>query len=459
MNEAEKDMNDAYMEMQTEYFKAMTDLMQATVPRFAKDDDEGEWTSLVSGKHVYNETDIEEMQETALKLYYTDPTARGIIDMMVNFVVGRDARVTPVSENPKVIQWWDDFYTSNGMDLRIKEMVRRAFRDGESFLRLFKSKTGGGRNIPIARFVDPCDIRDPMHKHSFGIQTNPDDVEDVRFYILKTGTKIRANDIIHTKINVDSNVKRGVSFLVGIAKYIVKYGGWIDDRIMLNKVRSMFSMIIKVAGITPESFASKYKDVGRTQVSPNDPTDPNKQMMRSGSVLVATPGLDYEFKNLNVHAPDTKDDGRLIELMVAKGTGLTEYVVRGDASNSNYSSTMVSESPMVRMLEAWQDIFQCPIKRLYENVIKRGIRAGKLPRNSDVTCDVNFAALIHRDLKEETEAYISQIAAELVSRKTISERLGYDYSSEKGIVEKELKEQSEREFQATEEEESEYGEE
>ena len=447
VQDAEMKLREAEIRMQTEYFNTMSEILQV-VPRFAKDSDEGEWSSLTSGKHIYDEMDIDNMQESAMKLYYTDPTARGIIDMMVNFVVGRDAHITPHDDNVKVVEWWDAFGKKNNIDMKFKELVRRSFRDGEAFLRFFRSKEQGGKGVPLVRFVDPSDIKDPNNKYSFGIQTSPGDVEDVKYYWLKNGDKVHAEDMVHVKINVDGNVKRGVSFLVGIAKYIVKYGGWMDDRIMLNKIRTMFSLIIKVTGITPDTFKQKFKDVTRGSVSANDSSDPNKQMMRPGSVLVATPGVDYEFKNLQIHAPDTATDGRLIELQVAKGTGLTEYVVRADSSNSNYSSTMVAESPMVRMFEAWQDIFQYPMKQIFENVMTRGVRYRKIPKESNVECDVNFAALIHRDLKEETEAYLAQTSAQLVSKKTISEKLGYDYKSEKEQIDKELKEESENQLRA-----------
>lgn len=422
----------------------MADVLQS-LPTFARDADEGDWKSLDVGKRMYDEADIDLMQETAFKLYYTDPGARGVIDTMVNFVVGRDAHITPEDTNPKVKEYWDEFCETNEFDMKMKELVRRCFRDGESFLRFFKPKRRGG--VPLVRFVEPDRITDPNKIHTFGIQTEKEDVEAVIRYFLKNGATIIAEDMVHTKINVDSNVKRGITFLVGIAKYIVKYGGWLDDRILLNKIRTMFNMIIKVTGISPEAFGEKFADA--TGKMPSGGTA-NKQIPKPGSVLISTPGVDYEFKNLQIHAPDTAADGRLIELQVAKGTNLTEYVVRADSSNSNYSSTMVSESPMVRNFESWQDIFEKPLKRIFALVIKRGMKVKRVPANSKTTCSVNFAGLIHRDIKSETEAYQMQRQNGWVSDRTISEKLGYDYDKEKKQVEKEDKEESDREFKSRE---------
>lgn len=427
--------------LQLAQMKRMEELLQS-LPRFAKDEDESEWQSLSAGKRIYTEQDISDMQERAMELYYTDPSARGVIDTMVNFTLGKDAHVTPVDENPKVKAWWEEFKDVNKWDKRMRELVKRTFRDGESFLRFFKNKRQ--RGVPLVRFVEPDKITDPNHKHSFGIETDPEDVEDIKRYFLKNGKRIRAQDMIHTKINVDSNVKRGVSFLVGIAKYIVKYGGWLDDRIVLNKIRTMFNLIMKVTGISPEAAGEKFEDtVGKTGIGQTA----KKRMPKSGSVLVSTPGIDYEFKNLNVHAQDTGADGRLIELQVAKGTNLTEYVVRADSSNSNYSSTMVSESPMVRMFESWQDTFAEPLKAIFAEVIRRGKIARKVPRGASDKCSVNFAALIHRDIEKETNAYVLQILNRVVSKRTVSEKFGYNYEHEQKQIEKEEEEEANQGFE------------
>lgn len=446
---AKKLAEEAEVRMNAAYMNRVADILQS-LPTFAKDADESEWSALDTGKRLYTEQDITDMQDRAIELYYTDPGARGVIDTMVNFVVGSDAHITPKDENPKVKEWWDEFYDVNKFDMRMKELVRRCFRDGESFLRFFKSKKKKG--VPLVRFIEPNTVKDPQARHTYGIEVNPDDVEDVKAYWIMNARsnrvrRIKADEIIHTKINVDSNVKRGVSFLVGIAKYIVKYGLWLDDRIRLNKIRSMFNMIMKVTGISPTAFSEKFDDVvGKTVAGGTA----KKKIPKSGTVLVSTPGVDYEYKNLNIHAEDTGKDGRLIELQVAKGTNLVEYVVRADSSNSNYSSTMVSESPMVKMFEAWQDIFKKPMQAIFKKAIEYGIKAGEVPKGSDTKCDVNFANLIHREIKDETEAYVLQIESRIVSKKTISEKFGYNYDAEKEQIKKEFEEESEAGYRESE---------
>lgn len=449
----EQEKKQAETRMHTAYMNTMADMF-SSMPKFARDADESDWKVLDGGKRMYTEQDIIDMQKRALELYYKDPGARGIIDMMVNFVVGKDATVTPEDNTDKVKDYWKLFIKTNKFDMRFKELVRRSFRDGESFLRFFKPKRITGIKVPLVRFVEPDTINDINNKHTFGIETVKGDVETpLRYFVVNKKNQrtkvIEAKDMVHTKINVDSNVKRGISFLVGISKYIVKYASWLDDRIMLNKIRTMFAMVMKVTGISPTAFAEKFSDVSRDAITGGTA---EKRMPKPGSVLVATPGLDYEFKNLNIHAMDTGKDGRLIELQTAKGTGLTEYVVRADSSNSNYSSTMIAESPMVRMFESWQDVFEKPMKYIFEKVIEYGIKVRELPRGTSVECSVNFAGLIHRDTEKETAGYVAQIQAGIVSKRTVTEKFGYNYDEEQKRIQEELKAESEAEFKLRENE-------
>jgi len=438
------------LKMQIQSMKSMIGMIQS-IPSFARDADESSWRSITIGKEVYTENEVHEMQQTARKLYYTDPGARGVIDMMVNFVVGKDAYIKPLSKNKTVIKFWETFCTINKMDRRMKEHVRRSLRDGESLLRLFKPKRKSKVKIPLIRFIEPDDLKDKTNKWSFGIETDPEDVEDIIRYHLCykndsgeiKNTKVDAKYVVHTKINVDMNVKRGVSFLVGVAKYIVKYGGWLNDRIMLNKIRTLFNMVMKVSGVDLDTFENMFDDA--TTKTKSGGTAP-KKLPKAGSILLSTPGIEYDMMNLDIHAPDTQPDGRAIELMISKGTGLTEYVVRGDASNSNYSSTMVSESPMVRMFEAWQDYFKDEFKETYRKVMCIGKEMGVIPKNSDEECEVIFSALIHRDIKDETEALAVQRSLGWVSDRTSSHKLGYIYDNEKKQIKTEDKEKEDKGF-------------
>ena len=176
------------------------------------------------------------------------------------------------------------------------------------------------------------------------------------------------------------------------------------------------------------------------------------------------------------------------------GTGLTEYIVRGDAENANYSSTMVSESPMVKMFQKYQDTWRYIQNIVHARVVQHGILTERLPSTSTKTtegrrrltsratriarrqgrgdlvesimerartrearlnegeeevptsleCQVEFPPLIYRDLLQETQSRAIHQDREWASRQTCSAAMGYDPEQEKAEIAKDEKDERER---------------
>ena len=112
----------------------------------------------------------------------------------------------------------DEFLRLNGWQTRQQEIVRRKDRDGECFLRLFAAGDGTTR----VRFVEPAQVAAPADRisdasASFGIQTDPNDVETVLGYWID-GRLVDADEIQHRRANVDANVKRGLPLFYPVRK-------------------------------------------------------------------------------------------------------------------------------------------------------------------------------------------------------------------------------------------------
>src|SRR5690606_28172048 len=109
---------------------------------------------------------------------------------------------------------WCDFLARNQGHYSYQEHARRAWRDGECFVRRFAPFSWP----PDLRFLDPETIA-PTREHpaSQGILTDPDDVERPLWCLrVEPGSdrlreQIDAADILHTRVGVDSNQKRGVT--------------------------------------------------------------------------------------------------------------------------------------------------------------------------------------------------------------------------------------------------------
>ena len=463
----------AMIRLEIAQFRQSAAMLEA-LPTFAEDPDEKVWSILtgLDSKRPYTESQLDSLRASAQKLQYTC-SGRGILQTLQDFIIGRKASIDPICPDETVLDYWKEWQEANNFDQRSKEMIRRAYRDGETFIRWFlpKSKEDHLR----IRFVNPSEIKTPLTikpERSYGIETDIEDVEKVVAYHRKykrgltdATEEIPAEEIDHVKIMVDSDVKRGVSFFVGIAKWMRQYELWLRDRYMLNRVRHIWNVVGKVQpGTSVTSIKEKFTDVSRTTVTGGEA---NKRQPKPGSILL-NKNIEWDLKNLNIRAQDTKDDGRLFQLMLGIGTGFPEYIVRGDASNANYSSTMVSESPFVRAMESHQDFWEIVFKNIFKRVIQHGISIAKIPKTikeqtvtfnektgkdeektekieTSTDCMVNFATLLHRDLEKETKAFAIHKQERWASNKTISEKLGYDTEFEEKQIRREEEEDRERE--------------
>jgi hypothetical protein len=439
--------------------------MLESLPVFAQDIDEKDWTTLSRfTKAPYSEQTLNEMRISADRLQYT-PAGKGILQTLRDFIIGKKASIDPVSPSDEVAEYWEKWQKDNNFDNRSKEFIRRLFRDGEVFVRWFPPNGIGG-HIQM-RFINPGEIVTPNTSDpdwTFGIHTDPDDVETVIEYHRKWKSGnvektefIQADEIDHIKLSVDANIKRGVSFFVGIGKWMTQYELWLRDRYMLNRVRQIWNVVGKVQpGTAISTIKDKFTDV--TRDAPVGGVK-NKKQLKPGSVLLQK-GVEWDLKNLNIRAQDTKDDGRLFQLMIGLGTGFPEYIIRADASNSNMASTMISESPFVRAMESHQDFIEEPFKAIYARVIQHGLDSGDIPASAkedvkeydektgnekvvvkdvptSTDCTINFATLIHRDLEKDTKSYMIHDEQGYASKQTIREKLGYDNEFEVEQIRKE----------------------
>jgi len=452
--------------------KAM-EVLSEGIPTFARDRDEGSWSQSGTTREPlnYGPNELADMYETCLELSY-HPGARGLLDTMETFVIGDTTHVVAADNEPKVQAYWDAWAKAANWDMRSKEMFRRYIRDGDVFLRWFKPTAIGGiqgaGSYLLTRFMSPNEVVDPANvngwgHHSFGIETDPEDVETIVAYYRQYGyadamsmtptvrwERILAEEVDHFKCLVDTDIKRGRSWLMGVAKYITMHEGWIEQRWQLNRLRNLFAVIGNIKGVSGSSMSDIKAKFTDTEGKTLSGEGTSKKMPRDALFLLSK-GIDYDIKSLNINASDAAEDGRNIQLLTCVGTSLPEYVVRGDASNANYSSTMVSESPMVKMFQKYQDIVRYMFGVVYARVIAYGIVTNQIPANGKQTdeetgkevtgptsleCQVEFPPLIHRDVKAETESLVLQRGQEWVSDQTASTSLGYDYDKEKAEIEK-----------------------
>jgi len=434
-----------------------------------------------------SQSDQLEMIRKARQFYATDPNGRAALGTMVHYIMGRGLTITPKSKDPEVWYIWQEFWTSprNRMALRQFEIPLRSLRDGELFMEFFdQDEQGNKTGKTTIRFIDPLMVRAEDSKLApisqtlnNGVNTDPEDVEKVLSYTVRKREnenefrQVSAENVVHIKLNVDSDQKRGETQLLPIMKLIKHYDQWLENRIILNKIRSAIVLVRKVEAATPSELSS----LAATLPAASTPaTESRKKNIRGGTILTAGPGVSYEMLSPNLNAADAKEDGRNIKTSMAAGMNLPEYVF-GDASNANYASSLIAESPMVKAIQYWQIFFEHWFSAIYRKVIQSAVDAGVLAAPNDdefisrlrkirdikeqdeegepsrrqqaiaelmpegrlespseifFGCDMSWPEIVHRDLKGHIEALSIARQNGWVADPTASSAIGFDYDEE-----------------------------
>jgi capsid protein len=407
------------------------------------------------------------LRDQARRAAIENTHAAGYLGSLRRFVIGKGATVRVTHDTPALADaanaWLEQFRHWNNWNRLEDELPGRTWRDGEAFLRRFDepperdvdAKTArrlGQLHASLAdpdaqppegmiflRFIEPEHVADPVGDITHGIVTADGDVETVLAYCWAPDGKtvkevVPANEVLHTKAGVDSGVKRGRSVLEPILKRIRQYEDWLNYRITLNLMRTAVVLVKTITG-SPGQI-SAIRDANQKQREDTPGAQQQQRMLKPGTTVHASPGVTYDFKNPQINAQDAQHDGRAILLTNAAATGLPEYMFTGDASNANYSSTMVAESPGVREFESWQDFFTPVFVQLHRWALVAGARAKMIEGLTEeeaatVELTVEWPPLLARNEAEHAAANKIRRDAGILSLEGLARDEGVDWDVEK----------------------------
>lgn len=421
-----------------------------------------------------------ELLQRAREAHRSDPLIVGYWKSLMAYVVGEGVSISAATDddqlNGRLDEWWGQFKRVNGWDKRVEEQIpERLWRDGEVFLRFTEQEVGGpprgweptskalarlrdlgatdeeirpDRRVPAGmthvRFVRPEHVRDPKGRISHGVVTSAQDVQTVLGYIVAPdatdaqGEFVPASDMLHEKIRVDAEVKRGRSLYEPLLKRNEQYEDWLNYRILLNLARTAVVLIKKMEGAT----AGEVSNIRSQQQDEVDHGSDRKQKMLKPLSTFHSSGIDYEFKSPNLDAQDAQKDGRSILLNMATATLLPEFMFSGDSSNANYSSTLVSEGPALKEFTNQRDT----IATIYAEVWRRAMTTaaeqaqieGLSPDQArDLEPALEWPTMEVRDEKAHHQAMQILFMNGVISRQTWQEDAGLDPDQEERRMEQE----------------------
>ena len=404
---------------------------------------------------IWHDLDLDQMRSLARWLTAKNDLAIGAARTITNYTVKRgykwEARVAkeyrqdPVAVKlvARVQRLIDDYSDLNNLASRERSACFRSIRDGEVFTRHFAQEDG----TTILRFVEPEQVRPSPGSGTncaYGIETDPEDVESVwAYHVTYDGVnydRINPAEVCHYKRNVDECVKRGLSDFFSSGDTFDQVAKLLRNMTISGGVQAAIAWIEQHDGATSsqvQSHIANIKDLNRPSIeNPITGRTPDYQQMGPGTVVKTGKSKEYIPAPL---AGNTTQHTNIVQAALRSigcRWNMPEYMISGDSSNANYSSTLVSGSPFVNAIECGQDDFGRLFLRWRWIAIRNACDAGLFGEIafSDIMrmVDLHFTPPLVAVAKEAEQATIDHqdIAAGVMSLQTRRARRGLDDEQE-----------------------------
>jgi len=418
--------------------------------------------------HFETEQDLARIRGLARWLAATDETTIGVLENLTNYVIGTGFTYTVVERKTgaaphglveEVQEFIDELREENGWRRMEREAFVRSRRDGEFFLRI---EPNAGR--PRLRFVEPdvvCKPDDPRFLSQyagaydldweFGVASALGDAEQIYGYHVdwsgdgRDWEFVPAERMEHAKVNVDSGVKRGLSDLYAAAAEIEQASKLARNTAEGAAIQATIAYIKEAALGTGRSEIETHR-AANTDWSATFPTPGgDRRSVRFEKFfpgrVITTAGMKYHAGPMGTsNAPTFIEVVQMVLRRVGQRWSMPEYMVSGDASNANYASTLVAESPFVKSAEAKQMWYEEAFRSLVWKALRlayghrrfshQGVEFSQLRRLVKVRLEAPRVSV--RNRTEETTIRNTLHAAGLLSRRTWAalEELDFDVERE-----------------------------
>lgn len=408
------------------------------------------WPYILSDQHL-------DMYRTLSRnIYDGNAHGKGLINGFCAYVVGKGMTLRATQrkkgdDSPlvgKLQAWLDNFADVNTFSEFQQEAFVRSKRDGESIVRHFPKSDG----MTHLRFVWPEHVRQPPMEiqdvWSFGIETDPNDVEDVKNYsILPAGSPsdqpeiVSAEEIDHIKCNVDRGIKRGMPELCLDLRDSLESARKLRRNTAEGAaVRAAFAYIRKHATATSsqvDDFLTAQQDYLAPRVTRDGQQNRATELIEPGTVVDIDAGQEYIASPADAGVPFYVQAVQMCLRAAGCRWNAPEGLASGDYSNNNFASALVAEAPFRLRCEMEQEFYRTRFMRIVMRAIQHAIDIGALPGNILEVCEVQMTprSLEVRDKQQEASTNQIYTGMGIKSPQTISQELGLDYENEQSNIE------------------------
>lgn len=390
----------------------------------------------------------------------TSNQAQGILGGLTSYVIGEGftfkARAIEGKNPPDGMidasqQCVNEFHKINNMPARQKEFFLRSRRDGEFLARTFPHRQREGftavRNVDASQLVEPTGNNIPFELGSFGCINVEDDLEDIESYWVSyngnnsEGEEVPASEMVHYKINVDNEIKRGMSdFTFDTYDNIKAVGRLMENMLEGSAVQAAIAMILQHEAALP-SEVQAFDDAQADFATPNpfNGTMRNEKRILPGTVYQTPKNMTFAAAPYSAGLSLHTSVASMACQMVGVKWNAPAWLVSGDASAANYASSLTAESPFVKRCKAEQQGIGDAFKKLYMIALRTKAEAGLLrdPNGgqayswddiqNNIDLDFTPSTVETRNKLEEANTRNIELQAGVTSRQNWAAAIGNDW--------------------------------
>lgn len=331
-----------------------------------------------------------------------------------------------------------DFTEANMWQHRQIENQIRLDRDGEVFLRFFDVN---GRLV--VRYVEPEQVATPLgEKAAFGVATDAKDAETVLGYWVSWDASrmgswefVESGQIQHRKLNVDGSLPRGLPTLFGVRANLRRAWKLLRNMSTVAGIQAAVA-IVRQHGAAPAGSVQQYAARMAQMPSTTGESSATYERYPPGAVIDSPPGVEVKFPAESINVANYVQAVQAELRAIAARLSMPEYMLSGDASNANYSSTLVAEGPAVKMFERLQSQTIWWDTQVLIRALELAERNGRLPQGVSqlIVIDAEGPTVQSRNRLIEAQADQILLTMGVVSPQTIAARHGFNYDQERMLM-------------------------
>jgi hypothetical protein len=186
--------------------------------------------------------------------------------------------------------------------------------------------------------------------------------------------------------NLDMEMVFGVPRMRRTIRWYTAYNDFMKARVDMMAAAAAFIMTKTVTTGTPgslEKLATKAMRASsdlRGSVDTMLSADGVKQGPRPGSILGESGAVKFEPLNLNSGAGNAVQDGQMLRAQVSAGDRFPQHYL-GDVGSANLATATSMELPVLKHVEARQELIESVFRWFIDRVIERAVESNRLDPN------------------------------------------------------------------------------